>query len=175
MKLVPKQELSQWDRPWAYAESDAIDRLKRVLDRDEDIEGLERMRASLSVDLEHKILDQLKTGQWLLIKQEIDIFQHPIFESAAAKIRIPSAPLPRTAANYIPAPYRPEPSIHTHDQHIVFKDQDGELLDNIPYIIKNAKGQTIEGWSDLAGRTKIVSGGNGESIRCLIGCHGELP
>jgi hypothetical protein len=173
MKLVPRQELSQWDRPRAYSADNAARRLKRALDRGIDIKGLERMRASLSLDLEHKIIDQLKTGKWLLIKQDTDIFQYPLFETAAARIQLPSAPVKMTEADDAPNQCKPEVSAHTHDQYLLFKNQDGNPLQNIRYLLKTIEGQNVEGRSDFAGRTRTVSGTKGESIRCLIAYHGE--
>lgn len=173
MKLVPRQELSQWDRPRAYPADNAARRLKRALDRGIDIKGLERMRATLSVDLEHKILDQLKSGHWLLIKQDTDVFQCPLFETAAARIRIPAAPVKMTDVHDDPDQYKPKVAAQTHDQYLVLKDQDDNPLQNIRYLLKTMDGQNVEGRSDFAGRTKTVTGNSGESLRCVIAYHGE--
>ncbi|MEB0040047.1 MULTISPECIES: hypothetical protein [unclassified Pseudomonas] len=173
MKLVPRQELSQWDQPHAYPAEIAARRVKRALDRGVDIKGLERMRAALSVDMEHKNLDQLKTGQWLLIKQDTDVFQCPLFETAAARIRIPSAPVNMTQVHDDPDQYKPKVTAQTHDQYLVFKDQDDNPLQNIRYLLKTMEGQNVEGRSDFAGRTRTVSGNSGESLRCVIAYDGE--
>ncbi|AZD76469.1 PAAR domain-containing protein [Pseudomonas chlororaphis] len=54
--------------------------------------------------------------------------------------------------------------LFSHCQHVVMEDQDGNPIQDIPYLITTAKGEVISGQSDAMGRTQLVGGKEGETF-----------
>lgn len=50
------------------------------------------------------------------------------------------------------------------DQHIVFTDEDGTLLDEIHYQLVDSRGAVITGVTGADGRTEVMAGDRGETL-----------
>lgn len=55
-----------------------------------------------------------------------------------------------------------------YDQHLIFEDQDEQLLEGILYRLTDVNGAVIEGTTAIDGKTKIMAGDEGETLDCDI-------
>lgn len=55
-----------------------------------------------------------------------------------------------------------------HDQFLIFEDQDGQLLDNIPYRLTDPRGSVIDGATGSDGKTEIIEGTESQMLDCDI-------
>lgn len=56
------------------------------------------------------------------------------------------------------------PELCEYDQHIVFTDEDGALLDEVHYQLVDTRGAVITGVTGKDGRTEVMSGDRGEML-----------
>jgi len=61
-----------------------------------------------------------------------------------------------------------------HDQHLIFEDQDGQLLDNIPYRLTDPRGEVFEGMTGADGKTTIIEGNSSDILNCDIAITEEV-
>jgi uncharacterized Zn-binding protein involved in type VI secretion len=78
--------------------------------------------------------------------------------------------------SHSPVPFVPPIPLmlFSHTQHVVMKDQDGNPLQDIPYQIRNAKGEMISGSTDAMGRTQLVGGKEGEKFDFFAAIKGVV-
>ncbi|EXF91543.1 hypothetical protein HK44_018085 [Pseudomonas fluorescens HK44] len=72
MKLVSELYLSAWERQHAYSCEQALDLVRQALLDRQSVEGLDELRASLLIDIDSEVLQQLERGEWWLIRAEAD-------------------------------------------------------------------------------------------------------
>ncbi|APC16067.1 hypothetical protein BLL42_10120 [Pseudomonas frederiksbergensis] len=72
MKLVSELYLSEWERQHAYSSEQALDHVRQALLDRQPVEGLDELRASLLIDIDSEVLEQLERGEWWLIRAEAD-------------------------------------------------------------------------------------------------------
>lgn len=64
-------------------------------------------------------------------------------------------------------------TIFTHSHYILVEDQDGNPLQDIPYQLRVPSGHLIDGRTDAAGRSQIVSGKAGDTFDFFTAVTGE--
>lgn len=57
---------------------------------------------------------------------------------------------------------------YSHDQHLILEDQDGQVLEGIPYRLIDVRGRITEGTTAVDGKTESVAGNTGETLDCDI-------
>ncbi len=67
-----------------------------------------------------------------------------------------------------------EPENYEHDQHLILKDQDGQLLDNIPYRLTDPRSEIIVGTTGADGKTTIIEGNSNNMLSCDIAIKEEV-
>lgn len=60
------------------------------------------------------------------------------------------------------------PSADIHNLSFILKDGEGNIHKNMPYTIRNAKGQTLKGITDKHGRTQQIHTSNPEDLTVRI-------
>lgn len=60
-------------------------------------------------------------------------------------------------------------SLCEFDQHIIFTDEDGVLLDDVHYQLYDTRGAILAGVTGKDGRTEIMGGDRGETLSFSIG------
>jgi len=72
MRLVSEIALSERERQHAWSSEQAMDLVRQALLDRQPIEGLNELRASLLIDLDAEVLDQIERGEWRLVRPEAD-------------------------------------------------------------------------------------------------------
>lgn len=72
MRLVSEIYLTEWERQHAWSSEQALELVQQALLDWQPIEGLDELRASLLIDLDSEVLDQIERGKWWLVKAEAD-------------------------------------------------------------------------------------------------------
>jgi len=72
MRLVHDFRLTAWERQHACPGEEAMDHVRQALNDRQTIEGLSELRASLLIDIDSEVLDQIERGEWWLVRAEAD-------------------------------------------------------------------------------------------------------
>lgn len=72
MRLVNDIHLSEWERQHAWPTEKARELVHQALLDRQPIDGLDQLRAGLSIDLDTEVLDQIERGEWRLVRPEAD-------------------------------------------------------------------------------------------------------
>lgn len=72
MRLVNDIHLSEWERQHAWPTEKARELVHQALLDRQPIDGLDQLRAGLSIDLDAEVLDQIERGEWRLVRPEAD-------------------------------------------------------------------------------------------------------
>lgn len=82
MRLVNEHLLSEGERQQAWPSEQALERVREAMLDGQPIEGLDELRASLSINLDSEVLDQIGRGDWRLIRAETDVVEWTMPERA---------------------------------------------------------------------------------------------
>jgi len=72
MRLVNDIHLSEWEHQHAWPTEKARELVHQALLDRQPIDGLDQLRAGLSIDLDTEVLDQIERGEWRLVRPEAD-------------------------------------------------------------------------------------------------------
>lgn len=72
MRLVNEFELTEWERQHAWSSEQALERVRQALLDRQPIEGLDRLRAGLLIDIDSEVLDLIERQAWRLVMPEAD-------------------------------------------------------------------------------------------------------
>lgn len=75
MRLVNQRELSELEREHGYSIEEALEHVRQALVDRQPIEGLEKLRAGLLINIDSEVLEQLERGEWWLIRAEADFVE----------------------------------------------------------------------------------------------------
>ena len=91
MKLISSRHASSWDLEHAFSVEEALNLMQHPMAGGQEIAGLQQLRTTLMINFDSQVLQQIESGEWLLIKPEANCFNWGQFEGAAREQRVMDA------------------------------------------------------------------------------------
>lgn len=155
MKLIRGRYASSWERKHAFASEDAVIQVRQHLASGQNIEGMDQLRSFLMLNVEHEVLQQVQSGEWLLIKPEAYYFDWGQFEKSMFEQRVMDL---MSAA----PPHAKPPAIQVFH---VADSETAQSLDNRRCVVT---GHTAKRPIDGLGITHIPEPAEGERIELRV-------
>lgn len=146
MLLLSHRYLTNDQRSFAYPPHEAVKLVSRALANGQDINGLNDLRAWLPINRDSEILEQIKKGQWVLLRRGARAFRWADFAESVQE--------QRAIYDEYYAP-RPEPKFSLH---YILVDSSGAPVVDREYHMSTPDFRRFEsGKSDTNGHTGSIS------------------
>ncbi|MFJ7882970.1 hypothetical protein ACIQYF_05580 [Pseudomonas sp. NPDC096917] len=88
MKLISARQASLWDMEHAFSAKEARDVVQQHLSAGQKIEGLQSLRSAMMLNFDSQVVQQVESGEWVLIKPEANCFNWGQFDKAVRDQRV---------------------------------------------------------------------------------------